>query len=895
VTGPTETVPRRPGRGWNPFGKSRPCPILTRAILDRLRGARSDGRSLAGRRHRLLLLGVLAGFALAFAACNADTEPATDVTSNSATLRASVDFDRGQDVAFWFEYRRVGSTRWIRDDIHDPGPLGGSARGAMIQEPVSGLAEGETYEYRFCGYLTAPGAAGSSTDPICFDADRSSDPPHDYDRVKTDQGPLPRGFTDTEVFSGLTIPTAVRFSPDGRVFVAEKSGLIKVFSSLSDTTPEVFADLRRQVYDYWDRGLLGMALDPRFPTEDSIYVLYTHDAPIGGTAPTYDDACPHPTGTCVASARLSRLGPGGNEEVLIEDWCQQFPSHSIGSLAFGPDGALYVSAGDAASWSFVDYGQGGSSANPCGDPPGGVGAPLSPPSAEGGALRSQDLRTSADPTTLDGTILRVDPATGAAMPGNPLAASNDPNARRIVGYGLRNPFRMTFRPGTNEVWVGDVGWNDWEEIDRLVAPADASVDNFGWPCYEGHERQPGYNAANLTLCQSLYGQANAVVPPYFTYKHSAKVFENDACPIGGSSLAGLAFQFYTGGPYPPEYDGALFFADYTRDCIWVMRRSGGVLPSPSNVDRFVRGAPNPVDLQIGPGGDLFYVDLGGYVRRIRFTEAANQAPRAVATANPTSGNAPLTVNFDGTGSVDPDADALSYAWDLDGDGAHDDSSASRPTWTYGSPGNYVASLRVTDPLGASNTASVTIGVGRPTVTISTPTSGTAWAVGTTISFSGSATDNKGQPIPPAGLSWSLVLHHGQCPSCHDHPLQTFSGVSSGSFVAPDHDYPSSLELSLSATDSSGLKATKSVLLLPRTTTLTLRSEPSALTLGLNGATAATPFTRTVIVGSKNTLSAPSPQNLSGQWTWASWSDGGARTHDVTAPPIAGTYTATYRK
>ncbi len=147
----------------------------------------------------------------------------------------------------------------------------------------------------------------------------------------------------------------------------------------------------------------------------------------------------------------------GREKVLIEDWCQQYSSHSIGNLAFGSDGALYVSGGDGASFAFADYGQKGSPLNPCGDPPGGVGATHTPPTAEGGALRSQDLRTSGDPVSLDGAILRVDPATGNALPDNPLHRSNLPNTRRIIAYGLRNPFRFTIRPGTNEIWVGDVG------------------------------------------------------------------------------------------------------------------------------------------------------------------------------------------------------------------------------------------------------------------------------------------------------------------------------------------------------------------------------------------------------------------------------------------------------
>jgi hypothetical protein len=86
-----------------------------------------------------------------------------------------------------------------------------------------------------------------------------------------------------------------------------------------------------------------------------------------------------------------------------------------------------------------------------------------------------------------------------------------------------------------------------------------------------------------------------------------------------------------------------------------------------------------------------------------------------------------------------------------------------------------------------------------------------------------------------------------------------------------------------------------VVILPRTTTITLQSQPSGLTLGLNGGTAVTPFSRTAIVASTNTLSAPSPQHLRGKWNWASWSDGGAQTHNVTAPSSAVTYTATYRK
>ena len=179
-----------------------------------------------------------------------------------------------------------------------------------------------------------------------------------------------------------------------------------------------------------------------------------------------------------------------------------------------------------------------------------------------------------------------------------------------------------------------------------------------------------------------------------------------------------------------------------------MEKGGTILPSPSNIKGFVGGAANPVDLQIGPDGMLYYVDIGGgSIRRIEYTAAVNQPPLAVATANPTSGDVGMTVSFDGSASSDPNGDPLSYAWDLDGDGAFDDSTTARPRWTYNAAGTFRVSLRVSDGRGGTATDAVTIGVGLPNVTIASPTTSLRWAVGDTVSFSGSATDNQGAAIP----------------------------------------------------------------------------------------------------------------------------------------------------
>src|SRR5687768_11169657 len=146
------------------------------------------------------------------------------------------------------------------------------------------------------------------------------------------------------------------------------------------------------------------------------------------------------------------------------------------------------------------------------------------------------------------------------------------------------------------------------------------------------------------------------------------------------------------------------------------------------------------------------------------------------------------------------------------------------------------------------------------------------------------------------MVWSLVLMHGSAgsPGFHEHPIQQFAGVASGSFVAPDHEYPSHLELRLTATDPGGLSHSTSVRLDPQTIQLTFGSSPTGLTLAAGSTSQPTPFTRTAIAGSTLSVSAPSPQASAGAaYEFSNWSDGGAQTHNVVATAST-SYVATYR-
>jgi hypothetical protein len=361
-------------------------------------------------------------------------------------------------------------------------------------------------------------------------------------------------------------------------------------------------------------------------------------------------------------------------------------------------------------------------------------------------------------------------------------------------------------------------------------------------------------------------------------------------------------------------------------------------PDPTRVQPLVNEAANPVDIQSGPNGDLYYVDFdGGTIHHLSYDDTGGCADGTFLAEyrnNTDLSGAPVlsrcesAIDHDwGTNRPGPgvNVDNFSARWTgqfafaggsytfnsttddgvrvyVDGslliDGWQDGAATTRTASTTLTPGTHAvkveyyehtgeAEARVSWQLDAPNTA--------PTPVIDTPSSSLTYAVGDGISFSGHATDPEDGPLPASALSWTLLIHHCTTTSaCHVHNVQTWNGVSNGMLNAPDHAYPSHLELILQARDSEGTPATTSVTLDPKTTDLTVHTVPEGLELTVGDTTGAAPFTNTLIVGSNNAVSAPLTQQLGGRtYDFVSWSDGGTATHNLTAQAGGTTYTATY--
>ena len=471
-----------------------------------------------------------------------------------------------------------------------------------------------------------------------------------------------------------------------------------------------------------ERGLLGLATDPAFAANHFIYLYYTAATASG---------CMNRVSRFVLSN--DNVVDPASESILIN-----IPSpgccHNGGDLHFGKDGYLYVSVGD-------------------------------------GTLGGRD------PSVLLGKILRVT-SDGGIPADNPFLGADrarchgtgrpDPGevCQETYSLGLRNPFRIAFDPNASgtRFYINDVGQDTWEEIDAGRAGAD-----YGWNVREGF-----CATGSTTDCgPPPAGMTN----PIFAYAHANGC---DAITAGA---------FVPTGVWPAAYDGSYLFSDYLCGKIWQLVPSGsGFTASEFAIDL---GSGGPITMMFGPAGQtqaLYYTTYanGGQVRRIESTQQPNHAPTAAVTADVTSGAAPLTVHFDGTGSADPDAgDTLTYIWDF-GDGtAATETTTATVSHVYADVGTFTATLQVRDNHGASSalaslqiTSSAIAENHAPTASITADV--TAGPSPLTVGFNGSASSD-----PDAGDTLTYIWDFGDGTASSETTVATVTHVylAPGTFTA----------------------------------------------------------------------------------------------------------------
>lgn len=376
-------------------------------------------------------------------------------------------------------------------------------------------------------------------------------------------------LTYENVVWGLNFPTSFSFFPDGRILVSEKSGLVRLFKDGAiQATP--FIDLRPIVNDYWDRGLLNVAVDPDFDSNGYVYFLFTYEdnaANFSGmkTGRLIRVTASGDTASLDSAVTLVGAINGAGCGTVVQDCIpSDSGSHSTGGIAFGNDGTLFVTLGEGAEFNIV--------------------APE--------ALRAQDL------DSLGGKMLRIT-RDGQGVADNPFF-TGDPNENRskVWAYGMRNAYRLTVNPDTGLPFVGDVGWTTWEEVSVATPGA-----NLGWPCYEGPAIQGGFEP--FSTCQDLYAAgSSAVQQPLVSWNRYGR----------GSAVTGGVF--IDSSHYPAAYQDAYVYADYVSNEIFYIHvdENNALVSGP---DVLMTDASGPVDFKLGPDGYLYYLAINtGQVRRV---------------------------------------------------------------------------------------------------------------------------------------------------------------------------------------------------------------------------------------------------------------------------------------
>jgi glucose/arabinose dehydrogenase len=604
-------------------------------------------------------------------------------------------------------------------------------------------------------------------------------------------------------------PMSMTVLPDRTVLHTARNGTVRATDAAGNT--RVIGTI--PVYSHDEEGLQGIAADPAFVSNRFVFLFYAPplstpagDAPVGGTAADF--------ARFNGVNRLVRyqlntdltINMASARTILEVATSRGLCCHVGGDIDFDAAGNLYLTTGDDSNPFTDGY------------------APLDDRPTRNPALDAQ--RSAGNSNDLRGKILRIRVnADGSySIPsGNMFPPGTAGTRPEIYAMGFRNPFRMNVDKATGIVYLGDYGPDSGTtnnrgpsgqvEFNRVTGPGF-----YGWPYCTGS------NTATETYAQFNYdtntagakydctnGPANnsrnntgikqlpAPKPAWIKYAGDS----GSPPEFGGGSESPMGAPVYRFDPnlnsavkFPQSLDGHVFATEFGRR--WIKDIEVLANGNRGTIQPFPWSGTQIMDAQFGPDGALYVLDYGtgwfngdanSAVYRIEYRPSGGRAPIAAASANRTSGAAPLAVTFSSAGTSDPDGGPLTYRWTF-GDGGT--STATNPSYTYNSNGSYTATLTVTDNTGLTASASVPINVGNtaPAVVVELPANGQVFSFGDTVPFRIRVTDPEDGTIDCNRVKMTYILGHDS----HGHAITSQNGCT-GSIATPldgEHDTSANL-------------------------------------------------------------------------------------------------------
>ncbi len=550
----------------------------------------------------------------------------------------------------------------------------------------------------------------------------------------------PIRFESTTVAVDLVRPMEFDIAPDGKIFLIELAGDIKL---IDPETRAINSVGKLKVTTEQENGLIGLALDPNFSENQWIYLQYSPPDFKGQRVSRFK----------IRDHKLDMA----SEKVLFKYQEQRLQCcHHAGSLEFGPDGCLFIGTGD--------------NTNPFNDSQG-----YAPIDQRKNREPWDAQRTSGNTRNYNGKILRIRPeqdGTYSIPEGNLFPADGSEGYPEIYVMGCRNPWRINVDQKTGYLYWGDVGPDAGADGPRGPRGYDEVnqarvAGNFGWPYFIGDNYAYGivdFATGEIAppldqsrpVNQSVNNNGATNLPPAMPamiYYPGAPTEKFPAVANGGrTACAGPVYYFDAASSasrrFPKEYDRTLFAFEWSRSMIYAVH-----LDEDSNLKTVERFLPEtkfsrPIDMQFDQNGSLYVLEYGetwgvnpdSQLVRLDYVRG-NRSPIAKANARNTIGREPLAVELNGLSSTDKDNDKLSYQWTAVRSGQEKTTpvklgNTAETTAVFENPGVYTLELKVTDPAGASSVSSLPVIVGntRPKVSFTKPSDGDFFVPGKSIEY-----------------------------------------------------------------------------------------------------------------------------------------------------------------